>query len=262
MCGEQFNACIAALDIVTATFRDARQGLDAPRYEADYAAFKLMQQAWLHVNAFSHVAAIPYTGSHLIAGWALLRAAYEAGLRALWLVKDDDWKEREARWLGWMHAEEDYWLRLAKDFRATAPGYAGELESYARTLRNRREEITKMLPKDSRPAPPSIAQMIADVGLEPQYYIPYRVACDALHGGPGSWRLAMKEADGRLHFLSAVTAREWAQPFRIASWCVAQPGIAVLLRAGAPAARCNDLARAHMEMLAAADALAECHPAG
>jgi hypothetical protein len=105
---EVYTQCIAALDEVNAAFSSARGELSsAPtQYEADFAAFKLMQLVWVHVNAVSHIATIRYTGSHLASAWILIRSAFETGLTALWLTKEDDWKEREARWLGWITSRE------------------------------------------------------------------------------------------------------------------------------------------------------------
>ena len=47
-----------------------------------------MQQILLHVNGFSATAALLPVGSHLLPAWTLIRAAYEAAVRAIWLTKD------------------------------------------------------------------------------------------------------------------------------------------------------------------------------
>jgi hypothetical protein len=52
-----------------------------------------------HVEAVSEVAKLGNPGSHYVSAVVLLRSAFEIALTAYWLVIEDDWKEREARYL-------------------------------------------------------------------------------------------------------------------------------------------------------------------
>jgi hypothetical protein len=196
------------------------------------AAFRLMQLVWVHVNSISALAVIPTPGSHVVAAWPLARAAYETGLTAWWLVKDDDWKEREARWLGWMTVEEKFQDDLANDFDAFDADAARMRRAYRDGLKHRREAITKLLPKDSRPKRPSIFQLVKELMPGQNYYVPYRIASQITHGGPGAMDWMSKNTDqGYTDIIPKPVS--WANLFPMCSWCIAQPGAVVLARAKA-----------------------------
>ncbi len=251
MSDENYRACIEALDDVTAAFRDGRAEVSsAPtRYEADFAAFKLMQLAWIHVNSLSHIASIPYTGSHIASALVLARSAFETGLTAYWLSKDDDWKEREARWLGWITSEEDYWNNLAKEFETLNPAFSASAVGKVRVLESRRTAITKLLPKDSRSKRPKPWQMLKEVGVEQKYYIFYRITSQVAHGGAGSDEWAVRREDDRISWANVVEPSSWKELFRMASWSIAQPGTVVLMRAGASSDARARLGSCHDKLL-------------
>lgn len=253
-----YDQCIQALDNVTGAFAQGRKGLNAPTcYEADFAACKLMQQVYLHVNAISHIAAIRYTGSHLTAAWPLLRTAFETALRTLWLVQDDDWKERESRWLGWVTEEERYLKRLAKEFDAINVEYAQRLRAQRSELERRRKAIDKLLPKDSRMRNPSVPELISEVGLEAKYYIWYRIASHFSHGGPSSSQCAVKRTEEGIAFVGVVQPRDWKGVFRSASWSITAPGLYVLLRSGADQAVIETLNSQHDRLIEVTEQLDE-----
>lgn len=259
MSDEAYKACIAALDDVTAAFNSGRAELSsAPtRYEADFAAFRLMQLVWLHVNSISHISTIPCTGSHLASAWVLARSAFETAVTALWLVIEDDWKEREARWLGWVTSEEEYWAKLATEFERIAPASVEPCIAKVHRLKDRREAITKLLPKDSRLRRPKMPQMIKEVGLEQRYYIPYRVTSHVAHGGAGADEWAVR-CEGNRIFLGNVEAiSSWKDLFRMASWSVVRPGVIVLTRSGASSDACDKLLSSHKRLLEVTERLDE-----
>ena len=187
MTASSFEQCLAALDDVTNAFRIARSEVVAApsHYEADFAAFKLMQQVWVHVNAVSAIAAIPYPGSHLASAWVLLRAAFETGLTAMWLAADDDWKEREARWLGWVTSHEKHLSNLSRDIKKLNAHAAQDFVHYVDQLKQRRELISRLLPKDSWTQRPSLLEMMREVNVDQGYYMAYRIGSQVAHGGAG-----------------------------------------------------------------------------
>ncbi len=228
-----FRECVEALDEVAAAFQTARKDLNAPsRYEADFAAFKLMEVVFRYVNAVSGIAMLPEPGSHLAPAWALLRSAFEIGLTAFWLTREDDWKEREARWLGWVVAEEDFQRKLGGDLRSANLEAADRFLDYAARLEQRRLAITRKLPMDSRERRPSIPQMLDECGVDRKYYIAYRIGSQFTHGGPSVCDSVFESGEG---FIRLKTARysEWMHPLMLGSWSVAQPGVSTLSRAGA-----------------------------
>jgi Family of unknown function (DUF5677) len=246
----RFQTCVGALNDVLGAYRDGRKTIStAPgKYEADMAAFRLMQLVWVHVNSISALAEVPTPGSHLVAAWPLVRAAYETGLTAWWLVKDDDWKEREARWLGWMAGEEKFQDDLANDFDSCDPDAARKRRAYRDSLKGRREAITKLLPKDSLTKRPSIFALVKELMPGQNYYVPYRIASQLTHAGPGAMDWMSKHTDdGYTDIIPEPQA--WANMFSMASWCIAQPGAMVLARAKADNAFIRELLEAHERVL-------------
>lgn len=241
-----FQACVDALNDVLGAYRASRKTISSVpwKYESEMAAFRLMQLVWVHVNSISALAEIPTPGSHLVAAWPLARAAYETGLTAWWLVMDDDWMEREARWLGWMTAEEQFQDDLANDFDAFNAEAARKRRAYRDGLKQRREAITKLLPKESRPKRPSFFQLVKELMPRRTYYVPYRIASQITHAGPGAMDWMSKHTDDGFTDIIPEPA-SWANLFPMASWCMTQPGAAVLARAEADSNSIRELVEAH-----------------
>jgi hypothetical protein len=246
---DDFRTCVATLGELIQAFRLERNGLAAPtKYEADLASFKLMEVVLQHVNAVSDVAMIPKPGSHLVSAWVLLRSAFEVALTAYWLTIENDWKEREARWLGWVAGEEEYQRKLAKDLRPVAAVAAQKFENYALQLEQRRLMIARLLPKGARQARPAIPRMLQECGIHEKYYIAYRVGSQLTHGGPAVCEEVWETSD---HFLRTkdISYSPWVDPLRMAGWCIAQPGYVVLLRSGATPEAAENVVGAHARLL-------------
>ena len=242
-----FRDCLRALDDVTKAFNDARNEVTGvpSRYEADFAAFQLMQQVLLHVNCVSEIAAIPRAGSHLASAWVLLRSAFETGLTALWLTIDDDWKEREARWLGWVAGWHDHYRKLASDLRPVNSQAAQEYDEAAARLVQRRDAIARLLPKAPRDKRPKMEVLMTEAGIDKRYYIAYRIGSQVAHGGPGMEELTVRLREGQVFLGGATDLSQWKDPLRMAGWCIAEPGIVVLRRAGVSEGACAEMVDKH-----------------
>jgi hypothetical protein len=250
-----FRECVAALGEVRQAFLLAQQGLVVPtRYEADLASFKLMEVVLQHVNAASGIAMLPKPGSHLVSAWVLLRSAFEVALTAYWLAVDDDWKEREARWLGWIAGEEEFQRKLAGDLRPVAGDGVQGIEDYALRLEQRRLAIMRLLPKDARAKRPAIPQILQECGIHQRYYVAYRIGSQLTHGGPAACE-EVWETDGSVFRTKEVNYASWVGPFQMAGWCIAQPGYAVLCRSGAAFEAAENLVDVHDQLLAAVSRL-------
>lgn len=255
-----FKLSIDALDVVTAVYREGRNTLSAAptRYESDFAAYRLMQLIWMHVNSLTVLAMVPEAGTHAASAWLPLRAAYECALTVLWLTKEEDWKEREARWLGWVKQEEEYELKLAKHLEVFSPKEAAARRTHARQLAERREAITKLLPIAPHPKRPRLIDLVNQLMPGTEYYAPYCVASELTHGGPGSLSWASFTKADSIDLFPRLDWSRWSQAIRMASWCVSQPGTCVLQRAGADSRVVAKLIDAHNEVLRATIPLAKC----
>jgi hypothetical protein len=250
-----YRRCVDALDEVSQAFLRAQNGLAAPtRYEADLASFKLMEVVLQHVNAASRIAMLPKPGSHLVSAWVLLRSAFEVALTAYWLALDDDWKEREARWLGWIAGEEEHQRKLAGDIRPVAGDGVRRFEDYALQLEQRRLAIMRLLPKDAREKRPTIPRMLQECGIHQRYYVAYRIGSQLTHGGPTVCE-EVWETDGSVFCTKEVKYAAWVGPLQMAGWCIAQPGWAVLCRAGATLEAAEGVVDAHDRLRAAVSSL-------
>jgi hypothetical protein len=240
-----YRRCVDALGEVSAAFHRARTGLAAPtKYEADLASIKLMEVVLQHVDAASGIAMLPKPGSHLVSAWVVLRSAFEVALTAYWLTIHDDWREREARWLGWIAGEEEHQRRVAGDLRPVAGDGARRFEDYALQLEQRRLAITRLLPRDAREKRPSIPRMLQECGIQPRYYVAYRIGSQLTHGGPTVCD-EVWETSGSVFRTKEVSYSAWVGPLQMAGWCIAQPGWSVLCRAGATIQAAENVIEAH-----------------
>jgi hypothetical protein len=250
-----FLRCVSALDKVSVAFLGAQSGLGAPmHYEADLAGFKLMEVVVRHANAVSGIALLPTPGLHFISAWVLLRSAFEVALTAYWLTIDDDWKEREARWVGWMAGEEEYQRKLGGDLRPISEHGSQKFKDHANQLEARRLAIMQLLPKDSRDRRPSIPKMIEECGIEKKRYIVYRIGSQFTHGGPTVCQELFETGENYIR-IKDVDYSNWANLFQLASWSIAQPGQTTLLRAGASEVAITNVLAAHENLCVVASAL-------
>lgn len=252
---EDFHRCVAALDDVTGAFLEARKNCPGlSEYESDRSAFQLMEAVFRNVNAISTIAMIPAAGTHLFPAWVLIRSSFEIALTAYWLAKEDDWKEREARWIGWIAGEEQFQKRLANDLRPVAGTTAEPLSVYADALEHRRRAIMAKLPKDSRTNRPTIPSMLSECGIDQHYYAVYRIGSQLAHGGHTTCSELFAQEDGGFR-LKDVAYASWIEPFQIAGWSVAQAGAVVLARIGMSSISLEPLAVAQDSLISATSIL-------
>ena len=249
------HTCLKALDDVTWAFLEARRSpLELGQYEADTAAFQLMEVVFRHVNAVTGVAAMPPAGFHAVTAWVMLRSAFEVAVTAYWLTRDNDWVEREARWLGWMAGEEEHQQKLAADLRPINPDASDRLVKYRDSLQQRREAIARLLPKDSRIRRPNLLAMLQECEIQKRYYIAYRLGSQFMHGGPAVCHEVFEPTDANLR-MKPVDYGAWVGLLRMASWCIAQPGQIVLQRAGVPLEAVRPIVEKHQVLLAQVESL-------
>lgn len=220
-----FFECRDALDRVTDAFLDLRSGTVFPStYEADMAATYLFACAWQAVNAISHLTEIRYVGSHFIPAQCLCRSAVEVGLTAYWLVREDDWRLREARWLRYVRREEKYRGGLASDFGALNAEISDRLRSERVQLESRRNAIDSLLKvefaKDGIRADtertPSFSEILSDLKLRDQIYPRYRLLSHSLHGGPSQASTVLRIEGDNVGWYMAHSPRDWSDLFLLA----------------------------------------------
>lgn len=225
-----FFECRDSLDRLTRVLLSCLQGGTTlpTRYEADMAASYLLSCTWLHANALSHLAEIPYTGSHLIPAQALCRAAVESGFTALWLLDPDDWRQREARWLRYVRREEKHRHALSVDFSKLSPQMTERLASECLSLQERRRKISELLLAEFAPdsvipdidSIPSFARMLQDLDEYDKIYIRYRFLSHSVHGGPSQASTAMRTEGHSVSMYMAHSPQEWSVLFSLTGYAV------------------------------------------
>ncbi len=80
-----------------------------------------------------------------------------------------------------------------------------------------------------------------EIGLDPAWYVVYRVGSHIAHAGPSCTEWSIRESDDGWCLGGVVKPSQWREPFCIAGWCVAQTGVLVLKRHGAPAGTISQL---------------------
>jgi hypothetical protein len=252
-----FDNCVAALDNVSGCFRGLHRSVkEMTPFESERAAFQLMEVVFRHVNAVSHLAMAPSPGSHHVSAAPLLRSAFEIAATVIWLIRDESWMEREARWLGWIAGEETFLRSYAKGIRDVAGSEADDAIRFGDALETRRRAIAAKLPKDSRIKRPDFRQMLRECDTPDGYYEAYRVLSHLTHGGPLLCRALWKESDSQL-LLTKTEKSSWAESFRIASWSVAEAGQLTLRRFGVSDNEVSRLIDLHGRLLIASDRLRE-----
>lgn len=262
-----FVSCVSALDRVTRAYRIALPfGTFPGTYEADAAAFCLMEVVWQQVNAVSAVAELQPHGSHYEPACVLCRVAYEASVTAVWLTGPSDWKDRESRWLRWFRKEEDYLRRLSRDVGTASQDAASsydvrreELESFRQQVATllRAEYITAGIPEREAKArcsfgsTPTFKSILLEAGLGPRDYALYSTLSHSTHVGPSAATGVLRVEGNRVTPYLAHGPHEWPFLFRIAAWSVTWPAQRVLALCDAPVEKSHQVVDAHSDLLAA-----------
>jgi hypothetical protein len=251
---EKLSKCIGAVEATTALYRHMGTGITGlGRYEADVAAVQLMEGVLQHVESVAMIARIGVPGSHYVSSKVIMSSVFEIALTIYWLIIEDDWKEREARYLGWIEGEERFQRNLAKELRLIEGNEKSkQFENYADRLETRRKAIMKLLPKDSRIKRPTVQEMIRECNVESGYYIHYRIGSQFTHGGQAICNEIYETQigpKGNEYHIKNIGYSAWSELFKMASWCIVQPGSIVLHRAGIGPHKIRKLYHAHEHVL-------------
>lgn len=208
-------------DMLVARFLEARHSINPlGRVEADIEALNLIYLMIRHVEGVAclsreDLALLPPA---LVAS----RAAFEAGVRALWLLQPLDPFDRDARYLAHLRTEESFRERRLRDATTTPPpATAAALAS----IRSFRTAVEAALPPHIKriPQAPRFDRMLAAVGI-PEFYDLYAFLSQTAHGTHIATHLFRKHLGSAKVIGEFITPSAWSTPFRT--------GISALLHAG------------------------------
>jgi len=164
---------------------------------------------------------------------AAARAAFEAAVKACWLVDPEDPYDREARYLVQLHSEERYLQRLAKRFDAAGIS-SSNLHVREGQIREFRLAVTAALPAGVRrlSGTPSFDEMLAAIGGGKIYafYILLSQYGHGEHAATWLYRdggLGTERKDGEF-----VKPEQWLIPLRTCLHTLGHPGRIFIARLG------------------------------
>jgi hypothetical protein len=181
-----------ALDAAVVAVVHALERAPARGYEAEIEARLAIGLIIRHVEG---IALLARDGAATFpAAMTLARAAYEGGLRTLWLLDPDEPFERERRWLTHLQDTERFYDNCADAYDAAGEtAEATKCRALSGAHRDFRLGVEAKLPAEiERPAPrlPNLRELATELGRE-QRYVVYRIASQyahATHVGTGLYR--------------------------------------------------------------------------
>lgn len=199
----------------------ALRNAEADQWEAPKESYVL---GWLMIRNIQAVLTLARQDEIMAtAAWSNARAAFEVGVRIIWMLYPADRYEAECRWLSYL---EEYG-RAERRIGRESSSDAGQQNQRAEAIRSFREGVTAALPSGYRPARmPNFREMLNALNT-PQMYQLYQLGSQYTHGSlyaaTGYSRdLGTKRTIG--DFSSTV---DWILPVRLcwlslreAAWCI------------------------------------------
>ena len=202
------------------------------KFKSHDEALNLMMLAIRHVSGVVAIA----RASHLLlpAAEVAARAAYEASVRAAWMILPEDPFDREARWTTHLLGEVAYLDKEIIEGKAMGINTSSS-EERKRILSDIGEAISKELVGRGHPPKrglPNIPQMLEEIDERKTYPL-YSLLCQTAHGGHyATWifrgvGVGTKKVRGDF-----VTDEKWKLPLAIARFPFKGPAMIVLKRFG------------------------------
>lgn len=153
----------------------------------------------------------------------LTRAAFEAAIRALWLLNSENRNERDARWLVYLKDDERFYREAAKEMQMIGMNVDGEKD--AEIMNSFISKRESQLPTEVKPykSLPSFQKMMEELNFGPQYCI-YRHLSQYLHGTNVAFGPYAKQHKSGNEFGEFITSKHWFQPLRLCWFSLSASG--------------------------------------
>lgn len=183
------------------------------RWESEVEAFNLILLTATHAVAVSALARS--STSFLPPAMSIVRAAMEAGARAMWLLAPDDPFEREGRWLVHLEGEQSLRKRI---------GAALGVPDDSPTVLEFMAAVQAKLPRGAviPRRVPKFDALLKEIGT-PEKYIVYTLlsqTAHATHHGAGAFR---RHLGTKKEFGQFVSVDDWWLPLSTLWWFLAMP---------------------------------------
>lgn len=224
-----------ALEEVLAGIGEERSSLTVGAYEADVEASLMFSLGMRQVEGVIHLARSDLR--FLPAAVQVARAAFEACVRAAWLVDEDDPFNREARYIAHLKGETSYLRRSAErletigmDTAATRERADG-IDRFGNNVSgalSRRGVSPQRLPKFDK-----MLEMIGGQAL----YALYMEASQFAHAGHAATWLYRSGLGIHKEIRESISPQQWRLPLQLSWLALSQPGHILLTRLGRRATR-------------------------
>lgn len=198
------------------------------KFESDIEALNLFNLVIRNIEALATLARtdlVLYPAAQVLA-----RAIFEISVKTMWLVRSDDFMEREVRWLAHIKEEERAIERLAKiskrDGRAS-------FQRRLRAIREFRTGVTGKLPAGYKELAgnPSMEQMLQDLGQQHLYGM-YIMLAQFVHGGHSATWLYRKGLGVCKKGGEYISTSDWYLPLHAATTALRFPAVFILVQLG------------------------------
>lgn len=230
------------LEMMVAEFEARTSDLPTFGYEAPEEALNLMKLASRHVIGVVTLARADF--NLLPSAEVAARAAYEASVRAAWMLAPPTHFEQEARWATHLRGEVDY---LEKEIRERKEVMGIDMtgtEQRRDAIGNFCESVSKLIEERGPPPArrlPRIPEMLQDIGERKTYQI-YSLLCQTAHGGHYSTWMFRGNGVGALKTRgNFITEEKWSVPLAIARFVFKGPALIFFRRFGLDYSRIEKL---------------------
>jgi hypothetical protein len=169
----------------------------------------------------------------LPAAWVMTRAAYEAGMRILWMLDPSDPFAREVRWLAHVKEGEQYYKRMAEQLDRLGADSAG-MQSVYENIRDFRLAVEAKLPSPHSPLPkiPGPAKMLETMSGMQDKYVAYMVMSQYTHGTFVATELYRRHLGVAKELGEFTSVQDWYYCLQLCWYCLHAPGRRFLERNG------------------------------
>ena len=206
------------------------------RYEAHVEAYSLFVLATRHLEGATQLAR---TDLNLLPPAATaVRAAFEASVRAAWLVSPADLLDREGRFVAHLKGEVEYLEKQGRMLPSSSPE-AKSMESRAVQISSFADSLSALLAERGRlqiAKPPNFRVCLASIGEE-RAYLMYNWLSQYMHSTHAStWLYRTGGLGTERRFEEAPTSEHWNGLLAVCRFAMSKPATLFLKAIGADSA--------------------------
>lgn len=188
--------------------------------EADSAALCLQQLSLSHASGVYVLALNNVNWAYPATTCA--RAAFEAGVIAVWLSLPSDSAQRHRRWLGHWQKISKFYSKQGNALEGSNPGINKKLMDIISEREDMYKRFALNAPNILPENPPKIEDMLDEIGYS-HLYAGYTEACEISHSGPEAvirsrHRNPSEDFPQGICYEISVDVTDWAVAFQMAGW--------------------------------------------